>query len=96
MMINIMEALYNGRLIPWERRVWMTEERKEIEKNIEREKMYFSKKLSQDDYERFERLEKLYMNSHHSEDVDFYAYSFTLGALLMLEIFKRGDDIFDE
>lgn len=35
-------------------------------------------------------------HSHHYVDVDLYTYSFTLGALLMLEIFIKGDDLFDE
>lgn len=95
-MISILEELYNGRVFPWERRVHVTEERRQREKDIERGRKYFSEKLSQDDYQRFEQLENLYIDSHSEEDADLYAYSFTLGALLMLEIIERGENIISE
>ncbi|MGL6202112.1 MAG: DUF6809 family protein [Lachnospiraceae bacterium] len=44
-MISILEELYNGRVFPWERRVHVTEERRQREKTIERERQYFSEKM---------------------------------------------------
>lgn len=95
-MKSIIEAFYDGKIRVWERKVVMTDERREIEKNIQREKQYFSEKMSPDDYQRLERLENLFISADHSEDVDLYTYSFSLGALLMLEILDRRDGLINE
>lgn len=95
-MASIIEAIYDGKIRVWERKVAMTDERREIEKNIQREKQYFLEKISPDDYQRLERLENLFISADHSEDVDLYTYSFSLGALLMLEILDRRDGLINQ
>jgi len=95
-MVDIMKALYYGRVIPWERRVVMTDERKKVEKSIEREKQYFAESMSTADRERFERLGNLCVSASCYEDVDIYSNGFTLGALLMLEVLENAESIISE
>jgi hypothetical protein len=91
-----MEALFDGRVIPWERRNTHTPERKELEAKIQNEKRYFIEKMSLDDCQRFEALEGLYNDSAFDEEVDIYSHGFTLGALLMLEIMEKKAGIINE
>lgn len=96
MSYSIMEALFDGRIIPWERRANLTDERQEIEEKIQREKRYFIEKMSLDDCQRFEQLENLYNSAAHCEEVDTYSHGFTLGALLMVEVMEKKRVIFNE
>ena len=67
----------------------MTDEYRAINKKIESEKRYFMEKMSLDDCKRFQELEGLYETAAHCEEVDLYAHGFTLGTLLMLEVFRK-------
>ena len=91
MSYSIMEALFDGRVIPWERRNTNTSERKALEAKIENEKRYFIERLSLDDRKRFLNLENLYLDSAFDEEVEIYSHGFTLGALLTAEVLaKKG------
>lgn len=96
MAYSIMEALFDGKVIPWERPADITAERKEIEKKIESERRYFVEKMSLDDCQRFEKLFDLFGKAAHCEDVDTYSHGFTLGTLLMLEIMEKKEVFFSE
>lgn len=91
-----MEALYYGKILPWERRVRMSDERAEIEKEIESERKYFIEEMSSDDRERFEKLENLYLNVCNCDDADIYNDGFTVGMLLMLEVLENTKNIINE
>lgn len=93
MSYSIMEALFDGRVIPWERRNTMSAERQELANKIEDEKRYFVEKMSLDDCKRFEELEGLYNEAGLDEEVDIYSHGFTLGALLMLEVMEKKREI---
>lgn len=93
---SIMEALFDGRIIPWERPGNMTAERLEIEEKIRQEKRYFMGNMSADDQARFERLEDLYSCAVHSEEIGIYSHGFTLGAMLMLELMQSKEAILAE
>lgn len=93
MSYSIMEALFDGRIIPWERRNTHTAERKALEEKIEGEEQYFSQKMSLDDRERFENLEYLCSEAAFDEEVDIYSHGFTLGALLMMEVMAKKEAI---
>ena len=94
-MVSVIEALYDGKIIPWERRVVMTHERKVVEKQIECEKQYFTERMSPDDRKRFEQLEGLYVSASCHEDADIYSHGFTLGVTLMLEVLGKVEDMID-
>jgi hypothetical protein len=95
-MKSIMEALFDGQVIPWERRYRMSGERKAIEEKIQREKRYFMEKMSLDDCQRLEGLENLYNEAAHDEEIDIYSHGFTLGALLMQEIMEKKSEMMGE
>lgn len=96
MTYSIMAALFDGRIIPWERRSRMTDERRAIEEKIQREKRYFIEKMSLDDCQRFERLEALYGEAAHHEEIEIYTHGFTLGALLMQEVLESKEVIINK
>ncbi len=91
MSYSIMEALFDGRVIPWERRCSITDEHRRIEAQIQREKRYFIEKMSLEDCQRLEQLESLYFSAAHCEEVDTYSHGFTLGALLMAELLEKKE-----
>ncbi|WP_050699219.1 DUF6809 family protein [Anaeromassilibacillus senegalensis] len=92
-MQRIIEALFDGQIIPWERRADVTAEHRAVNKKIEDEKRYFMEKMSLDDCKRFQKLESLYETAVHCEDVDLYAHGFTLGTLLMLEVLEKKESL---
>ena len=96
MAYSIMEALFDGRVIPWERRNVMSAERKALEEKIQNEKRHFIERMSLDDCKRFEELEGLYNTAGLDEEVDIYSHGFTLGALLMMEVMAKKEKIINE
>lgn len=96
MAYSIMEALFDGRVIPWERRNVMSAERKALEKKIEDEKRYFIQKMSLDDCQRFQAFVDLLSAAGLDEEVDVYSHGFTLGTLLMLEVMEKKGEIINE
>lgn len=96
MSYSIMEALFDGRVIPWERRSILTKEYKENLDKFEREKRYFTDKMSLDDCKRFEEMEALFMQIAHGEDVQIYNHGFTLGMMIMMEVLEYKNAIVNE
>lgn len=93
MLYPIMEALFYGRIVPWERSNADTPERKALEEKIDREKRHFVEKMSMDDCKRFQDLESLYVQSAFDEQEQIYMHGFTLGALLMMEVMENKESI---
>jgi len=87
---SILRRLYNGSVIPWERRNPKNEEQLEIVRQIEREERYFMEKLSPDDCKRFQELSNLYLSISKEDEENTFIYGFTLGALLMQEIMEES------
>lgn len=90
---SIMQALFDGQIIPWERRSNHSPERKELEEKIESEKQYFLEKMSAEDGKRFEELERLYHQATFDEEVNTYSHGFTLGTLLMMEVLQKKEEV---
>ncbi|MDL2233254.1 hypothetical protein LJC63_06710, partial [Ruminococcaceae bacterium OttesenSCG-928-L11] len=57
--MSILRGLYNGKIIPWERREPYSAERLELVRKIEIEERYFVEKMSLDDCQRFQALSNL-------------------------------------
>lgn len=93
---SIFEALFFGKISIWEREVTVSPERREIEKKIESEKRYFIEKMSLDDCQRFQALENLYIQASEDEEIGIFSHGFTMGALIMLEIYAGRDEIINE
>ena len=83
---SILTALYNGEINPSERKKSKGEEQSAIEKNIQSLKDYFKKGMTEEDYKNLEELEELYCESSEIDNVDAFAYGFTMGALFLVEI----------
>lgn len=96
MAYSIMEALFDGRIIPWERSSVHTPERMALEERIQKEKKYFVEKMSLDDCQRFQALEGLYSEAAFDEETGVYSHGFALGALLMLEVMEKKATIINE
>ena len=85
-MRNVLRGLYNGEIIPWERREPHSAERLELVRKIEEEERYFMDKMSLDDCKRFQALINLYSSLSMSGEEDVFSYGFTLGLLLGFEV----------
>lgn len=88
---EILRGLFNGDVIPWERRVPNNPKRDELLERIEREEKYFTSKMSPDDCARFRELENIQMKLAVLEDEDVSAYSFSLGVMLMMDVAKESE-----
>lgn len=93
---EILRGLFNGKIIPWERRNPNNEKQREILQKIESEERYFISKMSLDDCARFQELAHLHMELVSAGEDDIFAYSFTLGMLLMMDVAKEAETIFND
>jgi flagellar biosynthesis protein FliP len=89
----ILEALFNGKIRPWERSVEHTSERMESEQQITETRNYFKNNMPSEDFERFHTIEKLYSQSSEDVEIDAFLNGFRLGALIMLEILEDADSL---
>ena len=93
---SILEALFNGKIAPWQRKCTYSPERVKLERIIESEKQYFCKKMSSDDLMRFEELQNLFMKAAYDEELDIYLHGFTLASLIATEVMGKKQDIINE
>lgn len=92
-MKGILHGLYNGDIIPWERRNPNSEMHREILHKIENEEQYFMAKMSLDDCQRFQALSSLHMQLSTAEEDTLFSYAFTLGMLLTMDVMKEAEGI---
>lgn len=95
-MDSVLRGLYNGKVIPWERKEPHSKERLEVIRKIEDEERYFIQKMSLDDCQRFQALSNLHDQMIATEEENIFSYGFTLGVLLMLDVMKETETIRDE
>lgn len=89
-MSRILEALYDGRILPYEHTYIKSAEQMEIDQKIEAEYRYFDTKLSPEDSKRLRKMENLFTSAFSFEQSDTFGYGFRLGAALMTEVFTGG------
>ncbi len=89
--MSIFEALYFGKMIPFERGSVRSPEYLKNEHKINAEREYFSGKLSPDDCERFRDMEDLYVQAAKDDEINSFTYGFTMGAMIMHEIMECKD-----
>ncbi|MEG0913930.1 MAG: hypothetical protein RR415_11255 [Ruthenibacterium sp.] len=87
---HILQGLFNGDIIPWERKEPRSEELLEAVRKIEEEEQYFISKMSPDDCKRFQQLSKLYSRVSSAGEEGLFSYSFTLGLLLALDVAEQA------
>lgn len=93
---SILEALFYGKIAPFERGVKHSPERAEVEHKIQEEKEFFKSELSHDLHQRFTALEDLYNRASDDEEIDIFTHGFTIGALIMLEVMAGKEGIINE
>ena len=89
----MLRNIYNGKIIPWERHNRCSAEQLEIVKKIADEEKYFTQKMAPDDCERFNELSDLYSELSISEEGDIFAYGFSIGLLLMVDVMNEAKAI---
>lgn len=91
-----MHGLYNGDIIPWERRNPQSEQQHELLRKIEDEEQYFMAKMPSEDCQRFQELSHLHMELSIVEEDNLFSYAFSLGMLLTMEVTRKADNIFND
>ena len=94
-MRSILQGLYTGAIIPWERRNPHSEEQRGLLRRIEDEEHYFMEKMSLDDCQRFQELSHLHMALSTASEDNLFSYAFTLGMLLTLEVTNGAQGVFN-
>lgn len=87
--MNILHDLFNGKIIPWERRNPYSEKQLEIIRKIDAEERYFMEKMSFDDCQRFQVLSHMQTDLLTSEEENIFSYGFSLGLLLMVDVMDK-------
>ena len=95
-MQSILRGLYNGKIIPWERRQPENKAVSDIVRKIEKEERYFIEKMSLDDCQRFQALSDLHLALTSSDEDGIFSYGFTLGMLLMMDVMEEAETIGNE
>ena len=94
-MKSILRGLYNGDIIPWERRNPHSEKHRAILRKIEDEERYFMAKMSLDDCQRFQELAHLHTELSTAEEDHLFSYAFTLGMLLAMDVVKEAEVVYN-
>ena len=93
---SILENFFNGKINPSEHSVPFSREREAVNKKVQEEKGYFRKILSPEDYNRLNDLENLYTESSNFVNVETFKHGFTLGALMITEVFLEQEGLANE
>ncbi len=94
-MKSILRGLYNGDIIPWERRNPNREKQRELLRKLEDEERYFMAKMSLDDCQRFQELSHLRMELSTAEEDHLFSYAFSLGMPLAMDMMKEAEVIYN-
>lgn len=95
-MQSILHSLFNGKIIPWERREPHSKEHLEFVHKIESEEQFFIEKMPLTDCQRFRALSNLYSELVSTEEESIFSYGFTLGLLLMLDVMDQSKSLCNE
>ena len=90
---GVLRGLYNGHIIPWERRCPPDDRQREILGKLEEEDRYFMAKMSPNDCKRFEALSRLHSELSIISEEHLFAYAFTLGLLLAMDVVKETETV---
>lgn len=92
---GVLRGLYNGHIIPWERRCPPDDRQREILRKLEEEERYFMAKMSPNDCERFEALSRLNGELSMIGEEQLFSYAFTLGLLLAMDVVKEAEMLYN-
>lgn len=83
---SIIEALYYGEVNPFECDRTPNAQRDAVNRTIEQEKEYLQGRLSPEDAQRLEELDRLFVQAGVLENIDSFGYGLQFGIRLMQEI----------
>lgn len=89
-MRSILRGLFNGDIIPWERKDPHSEKHLGLVRKLEEEEHYFMAKMSLDDCQRFQAMSQLHSELLAEEEENIFSYGFTLGMLMMLDVMDEA------
>ena len=92
-MKSILEELHNGSVYPAERIRCNDSEYRPVNRKIEEEIAYFMDKLSEEDGERFDKLDELFSQSSYMYATASFVYGFRLAALMMIDVYNGKGSI---
>jgi hypothetical protein len=90
----ILEALYGGRILPFETIIPESPEYKQLNQKIIERTEQWQKKLSETDYDLFEEFLELCHDSWAMETTAAFVYGFRLGAALLVEVLTDREELF--
>lgn len=93
---SIIEELYYGRIAPYERKIQHSPKQFETVEKMDNIEDYFKEKMAADDYERLNLLKKLYIETSEDEEIEVFTHGFTIGVLIMLEVFGHKDKVINK
>ncbi|MDR0286957.1 MAG: hypothetical protein LBI03_04510 [Clostridiales bacterium] len=91
MMESILRGLFNGKIIPWERHEKSSPELLKVVRKLESEEKYFTEKMSLDDCQRFQAFTDLQAELLSAEEDNIFAYGYSLGVLMMVDVMKEAE-----
>ena len=94
-MKSILNGLFTGAIIPWERRNPACEQQRKILRRLEEEEQYFMSKMSLDDCERFQKLSQLQAELAVIGEEHLFSYAFSLGMLLTLDVVNQSETLYN-
>ena len=87
----ILEAIFNGEIYPAETVVPKSEKFREAGQAIADIMRYFEQTLSKEDYAKLDKLNDNFADCQTMQTEEHFKYGFTMGVLLMKEIYELSD-----
>jgi len=91
-MKNILYKLFHGQTPKWDSNNSAAAKAEAIKKRIASERHYFSTIMSDENFTRFKKLERLHRDRHSIQYMDTYINAFRLGAMIMCAVFMGEDE----
>ncbi len=90
---SLLNDLYYGKIVPWERPRVCTHGFEEISDKIIDIEKHFKNLLPPEEYEKFEELQSLRGQAASIESAELFEYAFSTGVLMMIEVlhYKEND-----
>lgn len=88
MTYSVMQNLYWGNLVPWERGRPQDPSYAPITQKASEINKHFKDILSPEEYKRFEEMEDLETERKNMEEIQLFEYAFRMGVLMMIDVFN--------
>ena len=87
-MESILQELYFGSINPCERERVHAPEYTALAKKIDEIDVHFKNMLSSEEYDKLQEMLNLRAEADLSEEAALFGYAFSIGALLMIDVFR--------